>query len=831
MDWNTLLSLVQREHKSSSLFIHCNPKVFSLHRRRNDLVTLYFLSWWKKKQLFLTSMYWKPLLSRWKTKVWLAHLNTRGHGEKTVKTNEESNSVNSLSWEDNVFHCDGTLCGGSGNKKDSFVKYLLHVSFPKHVANRLEVVLDSMESDIRVPIFAALLFIVALVGRYFGLRKYVTTVLLGICFVVGGLPALDDTICSLKARDVNIDVLMTAAAVASVVQGSLVEGTLLVLLYSLSHIAEKKVQQFATKRLDSLRDNIPQTALCVGTSEKLYDSPCEVSLSQVKPGDWILVRAGEIAPCDGIVRKGSAFVTREHFNGESVPYSVGEGTEVLSGSRTLDGSLVLEVSRMSSESTLQKILFLVAEAQRNRPPIQVWVDRFGSLYSKLILLISFCIISFLSPLSVGLWGKKYSIAFWGSGGSLSRGLGFLVTTSPCALVIGAPVAYLSCLSVAASRGVFIKGGAKSIENISGCNHFAFDKTGTLTRGSVHLVRIMTYSPQCSQPEIVWNISQDNMIDQNRERQYSCMSNASCCQHVGWEEALSFAASLERGSVHPFAKAVQIAAENAKLELDIPMEYHAVSGLGLSGTFQDGQRQKKVWFGRLTYVMEYLSLEQSFVSWLESKLDEVASRGESVAILADSNGKIAIFCFVDQIRPETVKALSLLQREQARITILTGDTLAATSAIMDKLPKTLKNNIEILHSLTPKSKLDWISQYSKEKKSGLVMVGDGMNDAPALAAATTGVVLGLASATAVQAADIILVQPDLTRVVWLWKIAKCTKRIVIQNIVFALMCMVVASFASVLGTMPLWLAVIVHEGSTILVGCNGLRLLLWQRAKE
>ncbi|EME28993.1 Probable cadmium/zinc-transporting ATPase HMA1, chloroplastic [Galdieria sulphuraria] len=846
MGWNYVLFSVEEEMRcKSSLFIHCNTEVSPLSVKRNNLSVKSYgtscsVSWSfplrKRSRLLVTC--WKALPHfYWKTTL-VAHLqkDTCHHGplhgfDFSSKSEEQRNPSQSLCLDESLLHCEGTLCGSSGNRNESFVKFLIYQLFPKNIADKLETFRISLESDIRLPLFAACIFIVALVGRYvFRVNKSFETLLVGTCFAICGLPALDDTVISLKARDINIDVLMTAAALASFFLGSIFEGTLLVLLYTSSHIAERKVQQFATKRLDSLRDHIPQTALCVGTRDKLYDSPREVSVSQVKPGDWILVRAGEIAPCDGIVKKGSAFVTREHFNGETLPSSVGEGSEVLSGSRTLDGSLVLEVSRMSSESTLQRILLLIAEAKKNRPPIQVWIDRWGSLYSRVVLFISFCIIVFLAPLS-RLFGRSV-ITFWGSGGSLSRGLGFLVTTSPCALVIGAPVAYLSCLSVAASRGVFIKGGAKAIENVSSCSHFAFDKTGTLTMGKVHLVRIMTYSSYCCQPEIVWNVSQilHEYNSNISTRQYSCFSN-SVCQHVGLEEALMLAASLERGTVHPFARALQAAAENAKLSLDIPSDYQAISGLGLSGTFRSTnayrnphdskeRQERKVWFGRLTYIMEYLSLEHSCLTWLESKLKEAGSRGESVAVLADSFGKIAVFCFVDQLRPETAEALSSLQRDEARITIVTGDSLAATNAIIEWLPSI--ENIQIVHSLSPKSKLDWISEWSL--KSGLAMVGDGMNDAPALAAATTGIVLGLASATAVQAADIILVQPDLTNIVWLWKKAKCTKRIVTQNIIFALFCMIVASSASVVGTMPLWLAVIVHEGSTILVGLNGLRLL-------
>ncbi|GJQ14034.1 hypothetical protein GpartN1_g5825.t1 [Galdieria partita] len=840
MDRNALLSVAKYKLCKSSLFIHCNSKVFFLPVSRNNFsVALSFTvhsalcqSLHSRRRVLITC--WKPAQFRRKTNL-VAHSqkDTCRHGplHGLNFSQEEKSSTQSILWDEKLLHCEGTICGSSGNRSDSFIKYFLYRFFSKNVADKLETLRISLESDIRVPVFAACLFVTALMGRYiFRIHKSFVKVLLGSCFIICGLPALDDTLASFKARDINIDVLMTAAALASLFLGSIFEGTLLVLLYTSSHIAERKVQQFATRRLDSLRDQIPQTALCVGSKEKLYDSPFEVSVSQVKLGDWILVRAGEIAPCDGIVRKGSAFVTREHLNGETVPFSVSEGSEVLSGSRTLDGSLVLEVSRMSSESTLQRILLLVAEAQKSRPPIQIWIDRFGSLYSRVVLFISFCIIVFLSPLST-LWGKGI-IAFWGAGGSLSRGLGFLVTTSPCALVIGAPVAYLSCLSVAASRGVFIKTGAKAIENVSSCSHFAFDKTGTLTTGRVHLVRIITYSPYCSQPEIVWNVSQ-MFHDWNTESdalKCSCLSS-SICQHVGLEEALTLAASLERGTVHPFARAVQVAAENAKLSLVSPNDYQAVSGLGLSGTFlrtkslgkvygSEERVERKVWFGRLAFIMESLSLESSCLTWLESKLKEAGNVGESVAVLADSCGKIAVFCFVDQLRPETAEALWSLQKDQARITIVTGDSLAATNAIIRELPS--MENIEVVHSLTPKLKLDWISQYSTE--SGLVMVGDGMNDAPALAAATTGIVFGLSSATAVQAADIILVQPDLTNVVWLWKKAKCTKRIVTQNIIFALVCMIAASSASVLGTMPLWLAVTVHEGSTILVGLNGLRLL-------
>eukprot|EP00871_Galdieria_phlegrea_P004219 jgi/Galph1/4799/GphlegSOOS_G3433.1 len=694
-------------------------------------------------------------------------------------------------------HCQGSICSTTCLKKKSLIAFYLRQVLPSDLWKVAERVFTALREDIRISILSFILFSFALMAKRFRcLSPIWIRIILGSCFVLNGIPAFEDAVDSLRVFDVNIDVLMTCAAVASLLVGSAFEGTLLVLLYTFSHIAENKVMELARKKLDAIRDCTPEKALLVGSNEELFEKPMDILISEIKPGDWILVKAGEIAPCDGIVRKGSAFITQEQLNGETTPYAAIEGSDIMSGSRTIDGSLIIQVSKLAEKSTLQRILHLVTEAQQNRPSVQRFIDRFGGVYSRIVLTLSFCIIALLPPLSLLL--KRSIVPFWGSGGSLTRGLAFLVTSSPCALMIGAPIAYLSCLSAAAARGVVIKGGAETIERASRCNHFAFDKTGTLTMGSVRLVRIESYSPHCIQPELVWNISD---LDENAGKAIpSCDSNTSC-GHINFEEVLSLAASLETGTVHPFAKAIQSAAEIAKIPIERPLRYQSFSGFGLHGTFHTSSSEtKSVWFGRLSFIKNHSSIERFHLEWLETRSAEAGNRGESIAVFADSFGRVALFCFMDKIRPDAMEALMALHEQRANLTVVTGDTEAAARAVIDCLRVTDWTNI--YSSLTPQAKLDLIREWSTE---GLIMVGDGINDAPALAAATTGVAMGLTSATAVQAADIVLVQPSLKDVVWLWNKSKHTNRIIIQSVFFGIFCMLIASISSLFGTLPLWLA--------------------------
>jgi len=508
-------------------------------------------------------------------------------------------------------------------------------------------------------------------------------------------------------------------------------------------------------------------------------------------GDYLLVRTGELAPCDGIVVLGTPYVSMEHITGEAEPRSMEIGNEIPAGARAIDGFLVLRVLRTGAESTVSRMVRLVTEAQQNRPRLQGFLDRFGRAYSQVIVSLSFAIVILL-PIVAKLF--HWNIGFTGAGGSFGRGLGFLVAASPCALLIGAPVAYLSALSACARKGVLVKGGARTIEAVSTVQQVIFDKTGTLTTGDPLLLSIDIY------PET---------------------KNANTNAFV--REILSVTAALEGNTVHPIARAILNEAEKVGVDSIQVGEFEFVSGQGLSAMavlpgYEDGV---SVRFGRVTFLKSFDGLTEAQKTWLDQESELAVQRGESVAAYASGKGDVALFRFIDQPRPDASEAIAEFKKRGFKTGMLTGDRRQNAHRVAN----TIGNVDEVWAEMKPEEKLQMISQLNKSGKH-VLYIGDGINDGPALAAATAGASMGLASAsaTAVHASDIIIMRQQLMDIVWFHKKSVDVQRIVKQNVIFGLALMILASTPALMGALPLWLAVTLHEGSTVLVGLNGLRLL-------
>lgn len=610
-------------------------------------------------------------------------------------------------------------------------------------------------------ILAALLLSLSFFLTFIPGMQPVSYILLLAVYFFSGIPALINSIEDLLSLDVNIDVLMTLAAFSSVLIGSPFEGGLLLVLFAVSGSMEEAVTEKARGALSSLHKLSPTTASLILKNGKLIDT----SVKDIKIGSLILVKAGEVVPLDGEVVDGISSVSLVHLTGENFPVTKKIEDTVPAGARNLEGSLTLKVTHLSSDSTLAKIVSLVTQAQQAKPKLQRFFDKTSRLYALSIIGLTFLFASTFPFI--------FGIPFSGYEGSLYRSLAFLIAASPCALIIAIPIAYLSAISVCARNGILPKGGSV-LDALSLCTQLALDKTGTLTTGALTLKKI------------------EGKGDLN--------------------EALSIAYGLERGAVHPIAKAVVRYAESQEVIPSSISGFKSVPGYGLKGEYQG----KHLYIGLPEEGYKYLG--QDKVAALREKVLEYQEQGELVSLLT-IDGSYFVFRFVDTPREGVRETLATLKENHGLESImLTGDHEANASQVAKRL------GIEHYKAdLRPEDKLRLISEMAE--KNHLAMVGDGVNDAPALTRATVGICMGkVGSATAIEASDIILLHDNIEKLDWLVGKSKQTVKIVQQNLTIAVMAIIIASTAALGGIIPLWLAVIMHEGGTVLVGLNALRLL-------
>lgn len=579
-------------------------------------------------------------------------------------------------------------------------------------------------------------------------------------YFFAGIPALISSVEDILTLEINIDVLMTLAAFLSILIGSGREGGLLLVLFSFSGAMEGAVRMKAKGAISSLKQLSPSKVFLVRPDGSL----AERSVKDVKVGMHIHVKAGQIVPLDGRVVEGNSSINLVHLTGESLPLRCLQGDSVAAGARNLEGALTLEVTQTSSDSTLARIIQLITQAQESKPKLQRWLDRISRSYAiTIISLAAFFALSF--PF-------LFSIPFVGHEGSIYRALAFLIAASPCALIIAIPIAYLSAISVCAKQGILLKGGV-ILDALAKCNTLAMDKTGTLTTGELSCLGMESFGI-------------DPALD-----------------------VLSLAYAMERSAVHPIAKALVTEAEKkGKIPAGIT-DFRVIPGYGLEALYQG----EKVQIGQPDWV--FPSLLESHIPLLKEKIKTFQESGELLTLLSLKGGAV-LFRFKDTLRPrirDTIRALK--HRLKFRVLMLTGDHYANAQTIAQEVEIT-----EFYADLKPEDKLASIS-----KLDNLVMVGDGINDAPALARATVGISMGkMGSATAVDASDIIFLQDNIELLEWLIRKSHQVVKIVKQNLTVAAAAILIATLPALLGWIPLWLAVVLHEGGTVLVGLNALRLL-------
>ncbi|QDZ23613.1 heavy metal transporting ATPase [Chloropicon primus] len=630
-----------------------------------------------------------------------------------------------------------------------------------------------------------------------------------LCSVYGilGVPALLDLSYNLVAFRINIHVLTMLAVFGTVVIGSPLEGALLLVLFEFAHAVEDKLTSAARGDLTSLLESTPKVAVTVSVNQAdyspKYDTEKSVRVESVSPGKYVVVKAGDIVPLDGTIVYGKSLITSENITGESLPYTKVVGDCIPAGARSVDGTIVLRTLKNVEESTPMRILKLTKAAQIKKPGISMFLDSWLDMYSKAVLVCT---------LAVSLALPLVGVPVLGTNGSVYRAAAFLAAAAPCALVM-TPLAYISAISAIARRGVIVRGG-KVIDALSSCDTVALDKTGTLTEGKLECIGI-TRIPSSN------GLSEPHMMSPLEDT-----------------ESLSLALAVSQGSTHPISRAVKKCSARAEAQNGFKtQDFRMIPGHGVEAVVENGERNYKLQFGSIDYVSKYLSEASS--RQLDS-LVEASGKDKVIAVLhaqpqsrgeAQSQGEMtSLFFFTDKVRSASATAVDTLQSvykgKRLDVLMLTGDREANAMHVADKLG--IK---KVYASLLPEDKVRYVEEMRSDvSKSGhIAFVGDGINDAPALATADVGIAFANSTtAAAASAADVIVLKEGgdhISSLPYIFRVARKTKTIIKQNLILAVVSIVAATLPSVAGKFPLWLSVSIHEGSTLLVALNSLRCLL------
>ncbi|WP_342504418.1 heavy metal translocating P-type ATPase [Lysinibacillus sp. FSL L8-0126] len=489
--------------------------------------------------------------------------------------------------------------------------------------------------------------------------------------------------------------------------------------------------------------------------------PMKVSVSTLNIGDHLLIKPGERIPADGIIFKGQSSIDESAISGEPLPVSKIEGDEVFAGTVNLNGAITMEMTKANSETLFQKIIQLVQSAQSEKSPSQQFIEKFEGSYVKFVLL-GVALMMFLPHF---LLGWDWTTTFY-------RAMVLLVVASPCALVASIMPATLAAISNGAKNGVLFKGGLH-LEHLSVLRALAVDKTGTLTQGK----------------PVVTDFIVREGVDRNL--------------------ALAKLAGIESQSNHPLAQAITTYAKAEGINTLPQATIEDIPGWGIKGTIHNEEYQ----VGKPEFVGTQLAND-----FANSAATKLAAEGKTVIFIRDQHGIVALTALKDTVRSEAKKAVALLKDLGIQVVMLTGDNEKTAKVIAKEAGVT-----EYVAECLPETKVTEMKRLLTQHQF-VGMVGDGINDAPALATATTGIAMGEGTDVALETADVVLMKNDLSKIAYAVRLSRKMQRIVKQNIFFSIGVIVLLIASNFLQVVDLPLGVIGHEGSTILVILNGLRML-------
>ncbi|MBM7694109.1 Cd2+/Zn2+-exporting ATPase [Peribacillus deserti] len=586
----------------------------------------------------------------------------------------------------------------------------------------------------------------------------------GAGIVIGGFSLFKVGLKNLIHLEFDMKTLMTIAIIGAAIIGEWSEGAVVVILFAISEVLESYSMQKARQSIRSLMDIAPKEALVRRNGKEVL-----VQVNDIQIGDVMIVKPGQKIAMDGMVQSGISSVNQAAITGESVPVEKGVNDEVFAGTLNEEGLLEVIVTRRVEDTTISKIIHLVEEAQAERAPSQAFIEKFARYYTPIIIVIAF-LAAVLPPL--------FFDASWSTW--VYQGLSVLVVGCPCALVISTPVAIVTAIGHAAKKGVLIKGGV-FLEEMGSLKAIAFDKTGTLTKGVPVVTDFIVIEEGCSENEM-----------------------------------FAILTALENRSQHPLASSIMKKAEQEGiLYKSIPVEqFSSLTGRGIKGII-NGE-----WYhaGSPAYIAEVI--KKDLPADIKEGIEELQYQGKTVMVLGTSLGVAGLIAVADEVRENSRSVISQLHTLGIEKTfMLTGDNIGTAKAISQKVGVS-----SFKAELLPQDKLVFIKALRKDYNRA-AMVGDGVNDAPALAASTVGIAMGGAGTdTALETADVALMGDDLSKLPFTIRLSRKALMIIKQNITFSIGIKLFALLLVIPGWLTLWIAIFADMGATILVTLNSLRLL-------
>ncbi|EPU95699.1 heavy metal translocating P-type ATPase [Streptococcus agalactiae] len=582
-----------------------------------------------------------------------------------------------------------------------------------------------------------------------------------LAIIIGGFDLFKEGFSDLIKLDFSMESLMTIAIIGAAFIGEWAEGSIVVILFAISEALERFSMDKARQSIRSLMDIAPKEALIRRNNVEQL-----VSVDKIDIDDIMIIKPGQKIAMDGLVINGHSSVNQAAITGESVPVEKQLDDEVFAGTLNEEGVLEVKVTKKVTDTTIAKIIHLVEEAQGERAPAQAFVDKFAKYYTPFIIIMALLIVVVPPLFFGGDWNK------W-----LYQGLSILVVGCPCSLVISTPVSIVSAIGNAAKNGVLVKGGVY-LEEIGHLRAIAFDKTGTLTKGK---------------PVVTDFIATSSETDINY---------------------LSIISSLESLSQHPLASAILNEADKTNVDYkSIQIEdFQSITGKGLTGIHQN--------------IRYYIGSPKLFsASVIEETAVKVQYRqfqeqGKTAMYFGTDEQILGVIAVADEVRDSSAAVISELHKLSIEHTImLTGDNTKTAESIGKQLGVT-----EIKGDLMPQEKLDSIKAL-RTTYNKVAMVGDSINDAPALAASTVGIAMGGAGTdTALETADVALMGDDLQKLPFIVRLSRQTLKVIKQNITFSLGIKLLALLLVIPGWLTLWIAIVADMGATLLVTLNGLRLM-------
>lgn len=629
---------------------------------------------------------------------------------------------------------------------------------------------DSHEGEWRSQLAASILCALFAAAGHLVTHNAASMVLYSLAYLAGSWFAATETIAKFRERSVDVHFLMLAVAAGAGAIGQWTEGSVLLFLFSFAGALEHFALERTQREIRALIHSAPKKAMLIGKD----GSETEVPVDSLQAGHCIRILPGALFPVDGEILSGATAVDESALTGESIAIEKQPGDSTMAGTLNLWGAVDVKVTRIAEQSALRKIIRLIQEAQRQKAPSQRFTDRFGSGYTIGIL-------SLTAGMFFYWWQIRHMSAFTSTtvqNSAFYHAMTLLVVASPCALVLSIPSAILAAIASGARQGVLFRGGA-AVEQLAGIDIVAMDKTGTLTTGDLRVESVESFPP-------------------GRELEVS-----------------EWAFALERLSTHPLARAITEYGKRNKLVERPLARFASFTGLGLEA--ESPETGLRIRLGRKEWVLEPAeahalenesgpALVQTSEVWLS------CTGGQQPALL----GKLSL---QDDVRPAAATTVEALHLRGLRTVVLTGDRAAAAAHLQSVLGVG-----EIRAQLKPEEKLAFISELSREGHR-VAMIGDGVNDAPSLAAAHVGVAMGArGSDAALEQADLVLMHDRLENFLIAYDLSVRARKVILQNVSISLGVLVILLALALAGSVPLTLGILGHEGSTLIVVINSLRLL-------